>query len=156
MAKTAEGDKKAKGEKESGICLKPDLTRGCTKLTETRVRELAKMLTKGKSGESIIDYCCKTYNIMPSQAKQYYFAALNYLKPKDENEFRNGLIATNMKRLETIIEKVMSEDKQNLKLAKEAISELNKMLGVGDKTAVAIQNVSKEGEENNIIITFDK
>jgi hypothetical protein len=118
-----------------------------------RVIEIAKMLSKGKSRQSVIDYAMSTYQINETQAKRYYSAATKYLLPEDMDEFRKGLIQANMERLEHIIEKCMEQGQW--KVAREAIDSLNKMFGVTGGVQVGIQT-DNENNTQQIVIKFNE
>ncbi len=123
-----------------------------TAMTVGRILEIAKMLSKGKSRQTAIEYAMSHYNINEAQAKRYYSAATKYLLPDDVDEFRKGLIQANMDRLETIIEKCMEQGQW--KVAREAIDSLNKMFGVTGGVQVGIQT-DKENNTQQIVIKFD-
>lgn len=137
--------------KKTDITMRPSEGWSAEPLTENRVTEIAGMIVKGVSRQTIQTYIKDNYKVQERQARAYYNAALRYLQPDDEDEYKKGLIQANINRLETIIEAGM-KDNANLKIAKEAIDSLNKMLGIGGNN-VAI-NRNKEGEET-IIISFD-
>jgi len=125
-----------------------------TAMTVSRVLELAKMLTKGKSRQSVIEYAMSHYNIDEVQAKRYYSAASKYLIPEDMDEFRRGLIQTNMDRLETIIERCMETGQY--KVARDAIDSLNKMFGInGSGVQIGIQT-DTENNTQQVVIKFDQ
>ena len=124
-----------------------------TAATVGRTLELAKMLSKGKSRQTVIDYAMSTYQINETQAKRYYSAATKYLLPEDMDEFRKGLIQANMERLEHIIEKCMEQGQW--KVAREAIDSLNKMFGVTGGVQVGIQT-DNENNTQQIVIKFNE
>lgn len=124
-----------------------------TAATVGRILELAKMLSKGKSRQTVIDYAMSTYQINETQAKRYYSAATKYLLPEDMDEFRKGLIQANMERLEHIIEKCMEQGQW--KVAREAIDSLNKMFGVTGGVQVGIQT-DNENNTQQIVIKFNE
>ena len=93
------------------------------------------------------------------QAKYYYQAALNWLIPDDMDGYKKGLIQANMERLEKIVEECIEikDDARKgadyLRVAKDAIAEMNKALGVGN-TRLQIAQENKEGEQQIISIDF--
>ena len=119
--------------------------------TIERVQKVSELISKGMSRQSVQLYIRENYQVGERQARAYYSAAMKYLLPEDEDEYRKGLIQANIERLEKIIEQGMT-DNQNLKIAREAISELNKMLGIGGNKV----QIAKNGEGDELIqITFD-
>lgn len=118
-----------------------------------KVVELSKMLARGKSKQYVLDYAMTNYDVGEAQAKRYYSAAVRYLLPDDVDEYRKGLIQTNLDRLETIAERAMEEG--DWKNARETIAEINKMCGVtGQGVQVGI-NQDKENNTQQIVIKFD-
>lgn len=119
--------------------------------TEVYILQIADMICKGKTKEACLDYIREAKDISLPQAKQYYDAAIRSLVPDDMDDYKKQMMAKNFKRLEKIVEKGMTDDR-DLKLAKEAIAEINRMLmGGGNKVVV---NKNQEGDEQ-IIISFD-
>lgn len=106
--------------------------------TVEKVEFAAKMITKGKSKATIIETLQENYNLGYDQAYRYYLSGMRFLIPKDTEKFREGLIQANIERLEKIIEANIDE---HPKVAKDAISELNKMLGIGTNSIqVGVKN----------------
>ena len=118
-----------------------------------RVIEIAKMLSKGRSRQYVIDYAKEHYDINDNQAKRYYAAATRYLIPDDMDEFRKGLIQTNMERLETIIDECMARGQY--KVARDAIDSLNKMFGINSGLQIGIQT-DTENNTQQVVIKFDQ
>lgn len=122
-----------------------------TPATETRVLQVAKMITEGKSKQTCLEFVQNAQGCGLQQAKYYYQAALNWLVPDDLDDYKRGLIQANVERLEKIIEECINKKddarrgSDYLKTAKEAISELNRMLGVGSNRIQLAQN--KEGDQ---------
>lgn len=119
--------------------------------TELKVLELAKMVSEGKTRETCLKHIMETKNIKMQQARQYYDAAIRYLMPDDLDEYKKEILAKNFERLETIVERGM-KDSADLRLAKEAIAELNRMCGIGGNKVTMAK--SKDGDEM-IQINFD-
>lgn len=119
--------------------------------TELKVLELAKMVSEGKTRETCLKHIIETKGIKMQQAKQYYDAAIRYLMPDDLDEYKKEILAKNFERLETIVERGM-KDSADLRLAKEAIAELNRMCGIGGNKVTMAK--SKDGDEM-IQINFD-
>jgi len=118
-----------------------------------RVLELAKMLSKGKSRQTVIEYAMEHYDVTEPQAKRYYAAATRYLIPDDMDEFRKGIIQANMERLETIIERCM--ELGQYKVARDAIDSLNKMFGINSGLQIGIQT-DTENNTQQVVIKFDQ
>ena len=117
--------------------------------TIMRVQELAELITKGASRETVQKYARDTYNIQERQARAYYTAAIDFLKPDDEEQYRNGLIQANLVRLEKIVEKCMQGD--DYKYAIAAIKEINNVLTPKSNQVT----IAKDGENELIQISFD-
>ena len=131
---------------------KPDSYDGlaCTDTTTIlRVQQVAKWISEGASSKSIMNRVMETYDIKYDQAQKYFNAALRYLAPTEEEmqAFKQSMWKVQIDRLEKIMEKgINSEDPQLLRLAKDCISELNKLLGMTQGDKVTIAN-NKEGEQ---------
>ena len=122
--------------------------------TEMKILDVAKMISEGKTRQSVVNYLIDTYGYTDiSQPSKIYNAAVRHLMPKDLEAHRQELIEINIKRLETIIERGMTNN-TDLRVAKEAIAELNRMLGItGNK--VAIGKEGPDGSKEAIVISFD-
>ena len=118
-------------------------------LTIVRVQTLADMLSTGASRQTIVQFCCDNFGIGQRQAYDYYNAALRYMMPAEEDEFRKALLMTNINRLEKIIEDALTDKQRMVAIA--AIKEMNNVLS--PKNSVTIARNDK-GEEI-INITFD-
>lgn len=121
-----------------------------TPAVSQRVKDIAEKISAGTSRMSVMNYITNDLGYSYSQAKEYYETALAYLCPEDEEGYRKGLIQANFERLENIIERSMSGPDKNLRLAKDCIAEMNKVLVSGQKVIVE-QN--KEGDQR-ITISF--
>lgn len=122
--------------------------------TEKKILDVAKMISEGKTRQSVVSYLMDTYGYTDiSQPSKIYNAAVRHLMPTDMEAHRQELIEININRLETIIERGMSNN-ADLRVAKEAIAELNKMLGItGNKVAIGKENA--DGTKEAIVISFD-
>lgn len=122
--------------------------------TVKKIQEAAKMLSKGKSRATIIEWLIDTYGYSPQTAARYYESAVIYLIPDDDEEYRRNLVKANTTRLETIYERAMEE--RQYKVAREAIAELNKMAGIkGEGVQIGVQT-DKQNDTQQIIIKFDQ
>lgn len=131
------------------ISMRPSEEWSAEPATQARVMMVARMITAGKSRETIQDYIKKNFNVEERQARAYYTAAMRYLMPEDEEEYRNALIQANLSRLETIVEKCMSG--KYYKEAISAIKEMNNVIAPRNNVTIA---KNKEGDEV-ISISFD-
>lgn len=116
-----------------------------TPATEYRVISVAKMITEGKSKQTCLDYIQDAQGCGLQQARMYYQAALNWLIPDDLPAYKQGLLAANLERLEKIVEDCVAkkDDRHGsdyLRVAKDAIAEMNKVLGVGHGRVVVSEN----------------
>ena len=135
-------------------CIKPSEANRPTPETIRRVREGCEMLATGASRETVIKHYEEKYNLQNRQARDYYYAAIRTLIPREYDSWRDGMIAVNIARLEQIIESEM-KDGGNKKLAKEAIDSINKVLGAGSNgVQIGIQN-DKQTDTQQIIVKFD-
>lgn len=119
--------------------------------TLARIERAAELIGKGKTKSEIIAIYQKDYNISYDQARRYYICGCRYLIPDDQEGYRRALIQSNVERLEKIIDECM-KDNANLRVAKEAISELNRMLGLGGG-GVTIKN-DNENKTQEITVNF--
>lgn len=117
--------------------------------TISRVQELSEMIVKGESRESVQKYAMDTYHIQARQARAYYTAAVKFLQPEDEEEYRNGLIQANLNRLETIVERTMKD--KDYRNAISAIKEINSLIQPKNNSVT----IGKQGDMEVIQINFD-
>lgn len=119
---------------EKDIMLKPSDEWKANPQTIERVTNLAKMLSKGMSRKSAQEWIMTHYDVSARQARAYYTAALRYLIPDNEEEYKRGLIQSNIDRLETIIERTMAEGSADYKSAIAAIKEINRLVAPNDNS----------------------
>ena len=129
-----------------------DAIRSITPQNEVRIIEVAKLISEGKTRSFCFDYIKEHFEVSSTkQASVYYQAALNWLIPDDLDKYKQGLIQANVERLEKIIQEGIDEKDDArrgadyLRTAKEAIAELNTMLGVGQNKVVVAENA--EGDK---------
>ncbi len=121
--------------------------------TFNRVRDCARLIAKGKTRATVLEHLQEQYGLARTSCPRYYRLALEYLNPENCEEARREIINKNTARLETIIEECMDKgDEKHLRLAKDAIAELNKLAGVGG-SGVTIARDDKGQEIINV--TFD-
>jgi hypothetical protein len=123
--------------------------RGAFPQTIVRVEEAAKMISDGVGRGEVIEHLKTKYNMTYNTAQKYFVSACHYLIP-DNDEFKSGLIKQNFERLEKIVNDSLKEGDK--KMAKDAIAEMNKMLGLGTNS-VKITNDPKNNT-NEITISF--
>ena len=127
-----------------------------TPASEYRVIETAKKICNGDSKQTCLDYIMEAQVCGMQQARMYYQAALNWLIPDDLPAYKQGLIAANMERLEKIVEEcIKHKDDKNrgsdyLRVAKDALAEMNKALGVGHGRVTVAEN-----DEGDKLIQID-
>lgn len=119
---------------EKDIMLKPSDEWKANPQTIERVTNLAKMLSKGMSRKSAQEWIMTNYDVSARQARAYYSAALRYLIPDNEEEYKRGLIQSNIDRLETIIERTMAEGSADYKSAIAAIKEINRLVAPNENS----------------------
>lgn len=122
-------------------------------LTERRIMEIADMINNGAQRTTCVQYMMDNWGFRDiSQPSKIFNAAIRYLMPDNPEEYREQMIAKNFSRLEAIIEKSMND--RNYRVAREAIAEVNKMLGLGGNK-VQIGQQTPDGTQQMIQISFD-
>ena len=119
---------------EKDIMLKPSDEWKANPQTIERVTNLAKMLSEGMSRKNAQEWIMTHYDVSGRQARAYYSAALRYLIPDNEEEYKKGLIQANINRLETIIERTMAEGSADYKSAIAAIKEINRLVAPNENS----------------------
>lgn len=119
---------------EKDILLRPTEQWTTTPQTIERITALAKMISEGMSRKNVQEWIMAHYDVSARQARAYYSAALRYLIPDNEEEYKRGLIQSNIERLETIIERTMAEGSANYKSAIAAIKEINRLVAPNENS----------------------
>lgn len=119
---------------EKDILLRPTEQWTTTPKTIDRIISLAKMISEGMSRKSAQEWIMTNYEVGDRQARAYYSAALRYLIPDNEEEYKRGLIQSNIDRLETIIERTMAEGSADYKSAIAAIKEINRLVAPNENS----------------------
>ena len=119
---------------EKDILLRPTEQWTTTPQTIERVTALAKMISEGMSRKNVQEWIMTHYDVNGRQARAYYSAALRYLIPDNEEEYKRGLIQANINRLETIIERTMAEGSADYKSAIAAIKEINRLVAPNENS----------------------
>lgn len=118
-----------------------------TLATQIKVQELANLITeKGYGRQAVQKYCAENWGLSDKQAEKYYYAAINYLKPDNPEEYREALIARNFGVLETMLQKALENN--DLQTANQVIKTMNTMLNVGDR------KVQLEQGDTKIVVSF--
>lgn len=119
---------------EKDILLRPTEQWTTTPQTIERIMSLAKMISEGMSRKNVQEWIMAHYDVSARQARAYYSAALRYLIPDNEEEYKRGLIQSNIERLETIIERTMAEGSADYKSAIAAIKEINRLVAPNENS----------------------
>lgn len=120
------------------------------------VAAVADWICEGKTDDWIIaniEDLTEDRKIDKRTARRYITAALDYLFPDGVMAQRDEILAKNAKDLSLIIS-IGMKDHKYLKEANAAIRELNRMIGVGQGTTIAIQN-DTENNTQQVIVKFD-
>lgn len=117
---------------ETVVCMRPSEGWSAEPETVHRVQTIAEMIVSGKSRSSIQSFIRNEYGVKERQARAYYSAAMKYIQPDDEDEYRKGLIQANLERLEMIVERCM--DGENYSSAISAIKEINSIISPKNNT----------------------
>lgn len=119
---------------EKDILLRPTEQWTTTPQTTEKIISLAKMISEGMSRKNVQEWIMANYGVGDRQARAYYSAALRYLIPDNEEEYKRGLIQANINRLETIIERTMAEGSTDYKSAIAAIKEINRLVAPNENS----------------------
>ena len=117
------------------------------------VAEVADMICEGKTNEQILVTLEADKKICRRKGRAYITAALDYLFPDGVMAQRDEILASNAKALQQIIALGFYNHKY-LKEANAAIRELNRMIGVGNGTTIAVQT-DTENNTSQVVIKFD-
>ena len=117
--------------------------------TELKVKEIARMLSKGKSKTTILDSIQEKYGLSQARVLDLYYEAVKFLLPKDEQKFKEEIITKNVERLDRIVEETM--ESKNYKEATKAIAELNKMAGITSNNIKVGMQTDGEGGSTFIV-----
>lgn len=121
---------------EKDIMLRPSMEWEATPQTVERVMEVSNMIVKGGSRQTIQNDIMQKWEVGDRQARAYYSAAMRYLIPNDEDEYKRCLIQANIDRLEEIIQRTMNDD--DYKNAIAAIKEINRIIAPNNKNEVEV------------------
>ena len=121
--------------------------------SETKVvAQVADMICDGKNDESILAYL-ESQGICRRKGRAYITAALDYMYPDGLAAQRDEILAKNANVLMQIVG-IGMKDHRYLKEANAAIRELNRMIGVGNGTTIAVQT-DTENNTSQVVIKFD-
>ena len=107
---------------------------------------IQELVSKGKSREYCVNWL-KEQGMTTKNAQRLYYSTLKELVPDVDmlDDYKKGMVQTNINRLEKIIDKNIDGDFKANGVAIKAISELNKMMGISDGNSVTI--AQKDGEQ---------
>ena len=136
------------------ISLREDSKYQATPDTVRKICVVAEMISKGMSRVSVQKWIVDNYGVCDRTARHYYKAGLKLLIPNAEefDEYKKAMLQVNIDRLEKIIEGCIDGTTADKKVAKECISELNKIIGVGGNSVT----IARNDDEEIIHISFDK
>lgn len=119
------------------------------------VAQVADWICEGKTDEWIIANINDIANreINKRVARAYITAALDFLFPDGVQAQRDEILAKNANVLMQIVG-IGMHDHRYLKEANAAIRELNRMIGVGNGTTIAVQT-DTENNTSQVVIKFD-
>ena len=121
--------------------------------SETKVvAQVADMICEGKNDESVLAYL-ESQGICRRKGRAYITAALDYMFPEGLQAQRDEILEKNAKDLMQIVG-IGMHDHRYLKEANAAIRELNRMIGVGNGTTIAVQT-DTENNTSQVVIKFD-
>ena len=116
--------------------------------SQETLAQTQELISKGMSRKDVCDWL-ETQGMGRSNAYQIYYSALKELVPEDNflDDSKKYLIQQNLDRLERIINSTITGNTGDKKVALQAISELNRMIGVySDSNKVMIAK-NNQGEE---------
>ena len=125
--------------------------------TVRKICLVAEKISNGESRASVQRWIKENFDVGDRQVRAYYAAGMRMLIPDEQefDEYKNGLMMANLDRLEKIIEKsIDSNDAQMLRVAKDCIAEINKLMGFSSSNSVTIAK-NQDGDEV-IHISFEK
>lgn len=116
--------------------------------------EIMELISKGKTRKEIVDYL-GSLGVKSRNCYVLYYNALKEMTPEEDylDAEKKYLIQQNLDRLETIINSSITGNTGEKKVALQAISELNRMIGVYNNGTGVVINKNNKGDEQ-IIISF--
>lgn len=123
-----------------------------TLATQAKIETLAEMIVKsGATRQDILRLVRNDWGLSATQADRYYSAAINFLRPKDREKYREMLIDRNFEILEELLKR--SIERNDTKSALDCIKLINNLLGVGGNQ-VEIKDKDGTGSDRVIKISF--
>lgn len=109
--------------------------------TLAKIKAVAKMISKGKSRLTCLEYIQENYNVGENQAKKYYWAALDYLKLDNDDQEAERLRTKLITLLESQIEELNSKESVEARKAAQSAADLIAKLTAlyTDKKEVKVQ-----------------
>ena len=120
--------------------------------TKLIVAEAAQMIAAGKRRLDVMNELAEKHKFNPAHAERYYYSALEFLKPKDMDAFREEMIAKNFARLEELYS--MAVERNDIKGAVDVMKVLNTMLGIASNR-VQLGQQTPDGTTQVIELSFD-
>lgn len=109
--------------------------------TLAKIKAVAKMISKGKSRLTCLEYIQENYNVGENQAKKYYWAALDYLRLENDDQEAERLRTKLITLLENQIEELNSKESVEARKAAQSAADLIAKLTAlyTDKKEVKVQ-----------------
>ena len=124
-----------------------------TKETQNKIRKLAGLICdQGYSRQDILSYVTEVMGYSYAQATLYYTATMNYLAPKNEDEFVQEVRTKNYNRLESMYKQAIESNDRRLAL--DVIKTQNAMFGLSGGGKVELKKEEKDGSMQSFTITF--
>ena len=92
--------------------------------TLAKIKTIAKMISKGKSRLTCLEYIQENFNVGEQQAKKYYWAALDYLKLENDDQEAERLRTKLITLLESQIEDLEQRDSVEARKAAQSAADL--------------------------------
>jgi hypothetical protein len=95
-----------------------------TQQTLARIKQVAKMIAKGKSRMTCLEFMVDTYGIKESQAEKYYRATLRYLAAQQQDDGSEAIRTKLVTLLEGQIEELNGRDSVEARKAAQSAADL--------------------------------
>ena len=120
-------------------------------------QEIADRVNDGQSKAQIIAWLQEEKGMTWGSAKNLYYNTLKEMVPDDAylQAYKKSLAATNIARLEKIVDDSLSGNTADKAIALKAIDQLNKICGAYADNSVTIAQQNKDGDQQVIKITFE-
>lgn len=115
--------------KYESVTLEPSRGDNAGPDTLAKIKTVAKMISKGKSRLTCLEYIQENYNVGEMQARKYYWAALDYLRIDNDDQegerLRTKLIALLESQIEDLEQRDSVEARKAAQSAADLIAKLN-------------------------------